>query len=91
VRSAGDIALQATIRGGNTGIYLPYGIALDSNGNIYALSADPYDYTFIDDQVSTFPPDTKGDVAPALTLYIGGPLTSLHDPVALALTPASAQ
>src|SRR6202035_129076 len=36
--SSGDGAPTATITGANTGLQFPFGITLDSNGNIYVLN-----------------------------------------------------
>jgi hypothetical protein len=36
--SSGDVAPTATITGTNTGLQFPFGISLDSNGNIYVLN-----------------------------------------------------
>lgn len=45
--SKGDTEPLTTIRGANTGLWFPYGIALDSNENIYVLAEDPSSVTII--------------------------------------------
>ena len=89
MRRKGHFALRATIRGNNTGLDLPsfpYGIALDSSGNIYTLSTDTYDYSGAADQILIFPRGAKGYVAPPLAVFGSW----AYGPVALALAPAIA-
>jgi glucose/arabinose dehydrogenase len=45
--SSGDVAPTATITGANTGLQFPFGISLDSNGNIYVLNGAESPSTFV--------------------------------------------
>jgi len=75
----------ATISGSNTGLSGPYGIALDSSGNIYVadLSAN---------SVFVYPPlaSSTGLLNEAPTGTISGPLTELGEPQFIAVQPAAA-
>jgi len=52
----------STIAGGNTGLELPYGIALDSTDNIYVLN--------LDNTITVYPAGSTGNVTPAATIYV---------------------
>jgi hypothetical protein len=45
--SNGDVAPTATITGANTGLQFPFGISLDSNGNIYVLNGAESPSSFV--------------------------------------------
>ncbi len=54
---------MATITGADTGLSSPYGIALDSSGNIYALNVD-------DSSVTVYPAGSVGDATPSAVFTI---------------------
>ncbi|MGD0120114.1 MAG: beta-propeller fold lactonase family protein, partial [Candidatus Binatus sp.] len=65
IYSAGSFATGppiATIAGDNTELSYPFGIALDSTGNIYVLNSG--------DAVTVYPAGSNGDVMPNATLNI---------------------
>jgi sugar lactone lactonase YvrE len=81
--STGDARPTAVITGDNTGLSFPQGIAVDSQGNIYATgyfidSKDDYVYA-----INLFPSGSNGNVAPAAV--IGGPDTGLGEGATIAL------
>jgi hypothetical protein len=82
--STGDVAPVATISGGNTGLCYPYGIALDSSGDIYV--ADDYA-----ESVFVFPPlgSSTGLLNEFPSATITGPLTQLGEPEFVAIQPAA--
>jgi hypothetical protein len=75
----------ATISGNNTGLSGPYGIALDSSGNIYVS-----DYSA--NGVLTYPAlgSSTGLLNEPPTATISGPLTELGEPQFIAVQPAAA-
>ena len=87
--SSGNVAPLATIAGSNTGLKLPQGIAIDSNGRIYVANdgssqednapADPAD------SVTVYAANSSGDVAPIAR--INGSLTGLGHPRGIAVGP----
>ena len=94
--SSGDAAPIATIKGKKTGLWFPYGITLDSKGNIYVLNDGlPIFYggcfgIFIHNSgppISIFAPGSNGDVAPIGG--IGGSYTGLYDAGGIAIGPAN--
>ncbi len=80
--SNGDVAPSARIPnyGANDDLLWPYGIAVDSAGNIYV--ADYYAA-----EVLVYAPGSTGDVAPSAT--ISGSLTGLVAPMYIALQPGA--
>jgi sugar lactone lactonase YvrE len=93
--SNGNVAPMAIISGPLTQLDSPTSIVMDSIGNIYIANAAnrPRDA----DSITVYPPDSNGNVAPAMRLSNGailrdaairGPLTGLDQPSALALGPA---
>jgi sugar lactone lactonase YvrE len=72
----------ATISGGSTGLEVPYGIALDSGGNVYVADNDAV-------SVFVYPAlgNSTGTLNEAPTETIGGPLTELYDPLFIAIPP----
>lgn len=93
--SIADAAPIATIKGKKTGLWFPYGIALDSKGNIYVLNdGSPIFYGgcfgIVAYQagapISIFAPGSNGDVAPIGG--IGGSYTGLYDAGGIAIGPA---
>lgn len=91
--SKGDVMPIATIKGKSTGISLPYGITVDSNGNIYVLNNGTgiFDGCFgeIDTAaapIEIFAAGSHGDIAP--TAAISGPFTGLNSPQGIAIGPA---
>ncbi len=80
--SHGNAAPIASISGTDTGLDTPYGIAMDSSGNIYV--ADDGDETCdATESVYVYPAKTSGNVAPIAT--IGGSNTALCYPSGIAL------
>ena len=79
----GDVAPMATISGPKTGLNLPHGIGIDSDGKIY-VSNDGSDNKGVD-TVTVYAPGSSGNVAPLAT--ISGPLTGLGKPAGLAVGP----
>jgi DNA-binding beta-propeller fold protein YncE len=75
----------ATISGNQTGLSGPYGIALDSNRNIYVAD-------FSANSVFTYPAlgSSTGLLNEAPTATISGPLTELGEPQFIAVQPAVA-
>ncbi len=80
--SHGNAAPITSISGTDTGLDTPYGIAVDSSGNIYV--ADDGDETCdATESVYVYPAKTSGNVAPIAT--IGGSNTALCYPSGIAL------
>jgi len=80
--SHGNVAPTASISGTSTGLDTPYGIAVDSSGNIYV--ADDGDQSCDDtESVYVYPANTSGNVAPIAT--IGGTSTDLCFPTGIAV------
>ncbi|MFZ0245007.1 MAG: NHL repeat-containing protein, partial [Candidatus Binatus sp.] len=81
-----DEVPSATISGHNTGLRNPYGIALDSSGNIYVADVGAA-------SVFVYPAlaiSGTGLLDEAPTDTISGPLTELGDPLFVAIQPAVA-
>ncbi len=74
--SNGNVAPVATISGSDTGLFLPYGIAVDSSGKIYVT-----DY-FVQ-SVFVYSPGSNGNVTPIAT--ISGLSTGLFFPLGVAV------
>ncbi|MGH7813814.1 MAG: choice-of-anchor D domain-containing protein [Candidatus Binataceae bacterium] len=74
--SNGNTAPGATISGAATGLNSPFGIALDSSGNIYVTN---YGAT----SVTIYPAGSNGNVTPGAT--ISGAVTELNGPGGIAL------
>jgi sugar lactone lactonase YvrE len=94
--SGGDAAPIATIEGKKTGLWFPYGIALDSKGNIYVLNdGSPIFYGGCvglfeyngGAPISIFAAGGNGDIAPIGG--IGGSYTGLYDAGGIAIGPAN--
>lgn len=86
--SDGNIAPMAVISGSQTGLALPLGIAVDSEGNIYVgnlNTANTKNSTFnvADGSITVYAPGSKGNVAPIAT--IAGSNTDLIDIEGIAL------
>jgi len=78
----------ATISGSNTGLSGPYGIALDSSGNIYVADLSAAS-VFVYPPLASLPSQPNyPNVAPAAT--ISGPLTELGEPQFITIQPAAA-
>jgi hypothetical protein len=86
---SGNIAPIATIAGSNTGLKLPEGVAVDSNGRIYVTNDGngEEDNAFADpaDSITVYAPNSSGNVAPIAR--INGPLTGLGHPRGIAVGP----
>ncbi len=67
----------ATIVGSDTELYNPYGIAVDSIGNIYVLNRDS--------AITVYPAASSGDVMPTAALTIDG--NGKNSPTGLAVDP----
>jgi hypothetical protein len=78
---SGNIAPTATITGGNTGLADPFGIALDSGGNIYV--ANELGGQNGRGSVTIYPPGSKGNAKPSAS--IAGHNTTLHTPTGIAV------
>ena len=83
--SDGDAKPSATISGSHTGLVVPWGIALDSHGNIYVANLGSDDGK-IGPRITLYPPGSNGDVAPKAT--ISGPRTGLNSPGGIAVDSA---
>jgi hypothetical protein len=84
----GDVKPIATIRGTDTGLIFPYGITLDSTGNIYVLNVNSPGFgcpACDEHSIRIFAAGSNGNVAPIAT--IAGPSTGLTDPVGIAIGP----
>ena len=80
--SSGNVTPSATITGNNTGLSDPFGIALDSSGNIYVTN--PYGPSGAGaGTVTVYSTGSNGNVAPIAT--ISGPDTQLNNPVGIAI------
>jgi len=74
--SNGNVSPSAIISGSNTELNSPYGIALDSSGNIYVAN-------FAGNSVMVYPAASNGNVSPSTT--ISGSDTGLDAPDGIAL------
>ena len=79
--SNGNAAPSSTISGASTGLAVPYGIAVDSGGNIYV--ANDGSTIGVSDSVTVYAPGTSGNVAPGRT--ITGASTGLDSPGGIAV------
>ncbi len=80
--SHGNVAPTVTISGTDTGLDTPYGIAVDSSGNIY-VADDGDESCDGTESVYVYPAKTGGNVAPIAT--IGGSSTGLCYPSGIAV------
>ncbi len=62
IAAGGNLTPIATIAGSNTGLSQPYGIAVDSNGLIYAVNN-------IAKNVTVYPAGSNGNVSPVVTIF----------------------
>ena len=76
--SDGDTTPTATLSGPRTGLDNPFGIALDSSGNIYVSDSGS-------NTITVYPAGSNGNVAPSAT--ISGSSTGLAIPFGLAIGP----
>jgi sugar lactone lactonase YvrE len=86
--SNGDVKPIATIAGGATGIVFPYGIALDSNANIYVLNVNSNFFgcpACEQHSIRIFAAGSNGNTAPMAT--IAGPSTGLTMPYGISIGP----
>jgi secreted PhoX family phosphatase len=79
----GDVAPIKIISGPDTGLNLPHGIGIDSDGKIYVAN-DGSDNKGVD-SVTVYAPGSSGDAKPIAV--IGGSLTGLGKPGGLAVGP----
>jgi hypothetical protein len=73
--SNGNASPSSTISGVSTGLAVPYGIALDSSGNIYV--ANDGSTIGISDSVTVYAPGSSGNAAPAAQ-YLGPAADSIR-------------
>jgi hypothetical protein len=78
VGATGNVAPIAAIAGPQTGIDLPYGVALDASGNIYVTNFD-------DNSITIYAAGANGNVSPAATIM--GSNTKLLDPEGIGIDP----
>lgn len=78
VGATGNVAPVAVIAGSQTGIDLPYGVALDASGNIYVTNYDR-------NAITIYAAGANGNVVPATT--ISGSNTELLDPEGIGIDP----
>jgi hemin uptake protein HemP len=87
--SNGDVKPIATISGAATGLVAPFGITLDSNGNIYVLNVNALGYgcpaACDQNSILVFAAGSDGNVAPMAT--IAGPSAGLTLPRGIAIGP----
>ncbi len=76
----GNVAPIAVIAGPQTGIDLPYGVALDASGNIYVTN---FDYN----SVTIYAAGANGNVMPTATIM--GSNTKLLDPEGIGIDPSN--
>ncbi|HVN63499.1 MAG TPA: SBBP repeat-containing protein, partial [Candidatus Binataceae bacterium] len=81
--SNGNVTPSITLSGASTGFDEPYGVALDSNGNIYVTNCGSNCGGSGAGSVTVYPPGSKGDAAPSTT--IGGINTGMVDPAGIAV------
>ncbi len=62
----GNAAPSATISGGATGLDVPFGVAIDSGGNLYVASDGSADGGA--DSVTVYPAGSSGNAAPSATI-----------------------
>ncbi|MGC2495172.1 hypothetical protein [Candidatus Binatus sp.] len=79
--SSGNVRPTATITGGQTDLAFPFGIALDSGGNIYVANEIGGENGL--GSVTMYPAGSNGNVAPTAT--IAGHMTALDSPTGIAL------
>jgi hypothetical protein len=79
--SSGNVKPMASIMGGKTELDFPFGIALDSGGNIYVANSLGGENVL--GSVTMYPAGSKGNVAPAAT--IAGHMTTFDNPTGIAL------
>ncbi|MGC1399676.1 NHL repeat-containing protein [Candidatus Binatus sp.] len=78
--SNGNVTPSATISGGATGLDLPFGVAVDSVGNLYVVSAGSAVGGF--DSVTVYSSGSSGNAAPSATISSE---TEIEAPVGIAL------
>jgi len=84
--STGNVAPMAVISGKQTGLALPFGIALDSDENIYVANlntANVGDPHLNNSSITVYAPGSKGDAVPSA--IIAGDKTGLVDARGIAL------
>lgn len=84
--SNGNVAPSATISGFRSGIVVPDGVAVDSDGDIYVANEATLQgrkLSYQSGSVTIYAPGSKGDAAPAAT--IAGAGTELVEPEAITL------
>ncbi len=75
----GNVRPSVTMGGADTRIQNPYGVAVDSNGNLFVAEA----FTLDMGRVLVFRPGSEGNAKPSVA--IEGPDTELYAPTAIAL------
>jgi len=78
--SNGNVAPTATISGGATGLELPFGVAIDSSGNLYVVN--PGSAVGGVDSLTIYPSGSSGNTAPSATISSD---TEIEAPFGIAL------
>lgn len=78
----GNVKPTAEIEGLRTKLCRPYGVALDSDGNIYVVNQGPFGGSE-EGSITVYAAGSNGNVAP--TQRIMGSMTQLYSPVAIAV------
>jgi hypothetical protein len=83
--SEGNVAPKAAIKGPDTGLGLPIGVALDSGGTIYVTNLD--EDTF--GSITVYPPGSDGNATPSATIEgtATESNTALYAPYGIAIGP----
>jgi sugar lactone lactonase YvrE len=77
--ATGNIAPATAIAGSNTGLNLPWGIALAADGRLYVANSGS-------NSITIYAPQASGNITPLIT--IAGGKTGLHTPSSIALDAA---
>jgi sugar lactone lactonase YvrE len=78
---------SATISGGTTGLEAPWGIALDSSGNIYVVDNAASVFVYPALETDGWSGSSPATYTGSPTATISGPLTELYSPLYIAILP----